>query len=152
MAPSSGLVVWSDAHQKTIPPDKLVRMARFAGPSTSLHPELTVEELIQFQGMFKDWRTGYSIQDLLSSAGIEKHMRRPYKDLSSGMKQRVELALAMASDSPLLVLDEPCANLDEHGQSWYQDRLNALHGHVTVVICSNHREEDYTSPDLVLSL
>lgn len=127
-------------------------MASFAGPSASLHPELTIQELIRFQGTFKAWRAGFVPEELLSSAGMQKHLHRPFKDLSSGMKQRVELALAMASNSPLLVLDEPCANLDVSGQSWFKDQLNKLKGIATVVICSNHRKEDYTDPDLQIVL
>ena len=43
----------------------------------------------------------------IERAGLAKHMGKAYRDLSSGMQQRVKLALALAAHNELIVLDEP---------------------------------------------
>ena len=41
------------------------------------------------------------------------------------MKQRLKLALAILSDTPLLLLDEPASNLDAEAIAWYRKLLQA---------------------------
>lgn len=68
------------------------------------------------------------------------------------MQQRVKLTLALAAHAGLIVLDEPCANLDSSGIAWYREALAERRGTTTLVVCSNDREEDYIDPDLILEL
>jgi ABC-type multidrug transport system ATPase subunit len=64
-------------------------------------------------------------------------------EFSSGMKQRVKLAQAFFSDTPILLLDEPCSNLDQKGVNLYQQWLQELAGNRLVIIASND-EREYT--------
>ena len=59
------------------------------------------------------------------------------------MLQRAKLGLAILSDTPLVLLDEPATNLDSDGIAWYNDLLKNYGKDRTVVICSNRREEEY---------
>ena len=68
------------------------------------------------------------------------------------MQQRVKLALALAAQTGLIVLDEPCANLDADGIAWYRESLQAMRGKATLVVCSNDRSEDFISPDIMIEL
>jgi len=52
---------------------------------------------------------------LLERVGLSGRLHDPVRTFSSGMKQRVKYAFALLHDPPLLVLDEPTANLDEEG-------------------------------------
>ena len=60
---------------------------------------------------------------------------------SSGMKQRVKLALAILSESEMVILDEPTSNLDREGKDWYQQMIKSNIGKRTLVIASNDPEE-----------
>jgi ABC-2 type transport system ATP-binding protein len=53
------------------------------------------------------------------------------------MKQRMKLAQAFFSDTPILLLDEPCSNLDEAGIELYQSLLASYTAQRLVFIASN---------------
>lgn len=149
LTPAGGQISWSLAEQR-LDAEAIGHRTHRVSPATTLHPLLTISELISFQGQFRTWR--HEPLGLLKRANLGPHLGTAFSTLSSGMQQRVKLALALASDSGLIVLDEPCANLDEAGKAWYQECVQAVKGLTTLVICSNNRKEDYISPDVVLEL
>lgn len=151
LTPSDGDVHWSHGKQR-LEVDALCKLSQRVSPMTALHPQLTIAELVAFQGQFLPWPSPTAAQELLNGAGLTKHMNKAYRDLSSGMQQRVKLALALASQAGLIVLDEPCANLDASGVAWYRKALQEIRGLVTLVVCSNDREEDFINPDFTLKL
>lgn len=63
------------------------------------------------------------------------------KDYSSGMKQRVKIALALFADVSLTLLDEPTSNLDEKGVEWYLNILDEVPANRTIVVASNLERE-----------
>lgn len=84
-----------------------------------------------------------AVEAELNRLGLEygAHRAKPVRALSGGMLQKVLLALTLASRVPVLLLDEPTANLDPPAR---RDFLNALKGidpEVTVVLAS-HRLSD----------
>lgn len=66
---------------------------------------------------------------------------RPFRNLSGGMKQKVLLALAFASDVSLLVLDEPTASLDAGARERFFGLCAELPDSTTVVLCSHRPDE-----------
>ena len=65
------------------------------------------------------------------------------------MKQRLKLALAFFSDTPLLLFDEPCSNLDAQGIDWYQEMIKNVLGKKTIIIASNQLfEYDFCDGEL----
>ena len=60
---------------------------------------------------------------------------------SSGMKQRVKLAQAIFSDTPIILLDEPCTNLDETGYELYYSLVNQYCNNRLVIVSSNEKAE-----------
>ncbi len=57
------------------------------------------------------------------------------------MKQRVKLAQSIFSDTPVLLLDEPCTNLDAEGVALYRQLINEQSAGRLVIISSNDRQE-----------
>lgn len=68
------------------------------------------------------------------------------------MKQRAMLIVAIMSNTPLLLLDEPCSNLDGQARSWYADLLNEFGQNRTIIIASNHNKEEYPNCNNLISL
>jgi len=52
------------------------------------------------------------VREVLDRVGLTEHVSKPTGALSGGMKQRLSFAIAILSDPPVLVLDEPTTNLD----------------------------------------
>ncbi|MFG0305733.1 MAG: ATP-binding cassette domain-containing protein, partial [Phycisphaerales bacterium JB040] len=82
----------------------------------------------------------------LAEVGLAGHERTRVRDLSGGMKQRLALAVALLSDPPLIVLDEPTSNLDASGRGEVVETLGRLRESGKTVLFASHR------PDEVISL
>ncbi len=82
------------------------------------------------------------IDALLDLVGLAGDARRPVRDFSTGMRQRLLLAAALVGDPPLLVLDEPTASLDRAAQAEIVALLRRLRdGGTTLLLCSHRSEE-----------
>jgi heme ABC exporter ATP-binding subunit CcmA len=88
----------------------------FVGPDVRLYRELTAREHLRFvtqvRGLPENSSTFASALDLVGLAGREDE---PVGDYSTGMRQRLQYALAVLHQPRVLLLDEPAANLDEAG-------------------------------------
>jgi energy-coupling factor transporter ATP-binding protein EcfA2 len=77
----------------------------------------------------------------LASVGLAGLERRRSAMLSGGEQQRLALAGAIAPAPPILVLDEPTANLDPDGARAFMGRLAALRAGGTTIVLIEHRVE-----------
>lgn len=111
---------------RTLDPDDWFRHVSMAAPYLELVEELTLNELLTFHQTFKPFKPGLT-PDLIADRLLLSHARhKPIKYFSSGMKQRVKLGLAFFSDAPVVILDEPTANLDRQGAAWYHEQVRQL--------------------------
>ena len=109
----------------------------YAAPYLELLEELTLLELLRFHTRFKPLRPGLRPDQLIDLMYLEKSRHQPIREFSSGMKQRLKLALALYAAAPLLLLDEPTTNLDTAGVAWYQEHVAATRAGRTLLLSSN---------------
>jgi ABC-2 type transport system ATP-binding protein len=114
----------------------------FAAPYLTLYEDFTLLEAIRFHIQLKPFFDTISIESELNEINLWKSRDKQLKNFSSGMKQRVKLMLALFSDTPILLLDEPTANLDSKGIKWYQDKLTFWSKDRVLIVASNHIEEE----------
>lgn len=141
LTPSKGKVDFLFTGKK-MEVDSLYREISYAAPYIELIEEYTLTEAILFHQKFKSFLHQLSVKDLIGILGFEKSKDKPIRYFSSGMKQRLKLVLAICSDSPMLLLDEPTTNLDYQGMAWYRDLIQKYGQNRTTIIASNV-EADY---------
>ena len=137
LTPSKGKIQFFEG-KNTVDIDRVYRYLSFAAPYIELIEELTLAESLRFHGRFQAFLPSLNdtaIADLLALPGTTA--TKPIRHFSSGMKQRLKLALAICSDTSLLLLDEPTTNLDQQGIDWYLDLINRFGGERTIIVASN---------------
>ena len=77
----------------------------------------------------------------IRAVGLSGYERREPHTLSGGEKQRVALAGLLATDTEVLVLDEPTSMLDVSGRREVLEKLRGLRGSKTVLHVTHHLEE-----------
>ncbi len=136
---------------KTLLPDDWFRQVNMAAPYLELIEELTLTELLTFHQTFKPFKSGMNTESVLERMFLSHARNKEIKYFSSGMKQRVKLGLAFFSDTPLVILDEPTANLDRQGANWYLDEVQQL-GPEQILLIGSNQPEEYTFCPNVLSV
>lgn len=126
---------------KPCDPDEVYHSLSIAAPYLELIEEFTLSEMIDFHFKFKSNLPGLDKKTILEILELQKAKNKALKYFSSGMKQRTKLALAICSDTPLLLLDEPASNLDAEAISWYLDLIKTYTPGRTVIVCSNQEFE-----------
>jgi ABC-type multidrug transport system ATPase subunit len=137
------LVLEKKIPSSIIEEENIYKYISYAAPYLDLFEEFTLIESIEFQSQFKPFFEGLSAKDIIAITGLEKAKEKQLKYFSSGMKQRVRLALAILCDSPLLLLDEPTSNLDKKAIDWYQRLVNDHSKNRLIIVASNQQEYEY---------
>jgi iron complex transport system ATP-binding protein len=113
-------------------------------PQSSIAPDgITVADLVSrgrfpHQGLLRQWTPADSaaVEHALGATNTAVFARRPVAELSGGERQRVWLAMILAQDTPILMLDEPTTFLDIAHQIDVLDLIAELHesGRTVVVV------------------
>jgi ABC-type multidrug transport system ATPase subunit len=113
----------------------------YASPYLELIEEMSIRELSEFHKNFKPFSNNISTEEFLSRIMLEHAAEKEIRFLSSGMKQRVKLGLALFSDTNILMLDEPTTNLDNKGIDWYLEEINQQLNKRIIIVSSNQQHE-----------
>lgn len=140
LSPSEGKISYS-FNGKEVPVEMVFQQLSLATPYLELIEEFTLSEMIRFHFKFKTCKAGMDTDAIIELLGMPAHRSKLIKYFSSGMKQRLKLALAFCSDTPILMLDEPTSNLDTQGVDWYLSLVEQYAKDRLTIICSNQEHE-----------
>lgn len=130
--------------------DNIYKFCSIAAAYSELDEELTVEEIFSHYQKFKPFLVS-EVSSFLKLSDLEKERKKQIRTFSSGMKQRLSLALAFCMDVPLLLVDEPTSFLDASKKEWYHNLLQEFGKRKTIIIASND-PLDYERADQIISL
>lgn len=117
LSKDSGTIEVNQKEVETIPTSFFARQLAILKQSNTLQLNITVEELVNFgrfpycKGHLKQ-QDQQKVKEALALLGLEPIKDEPITSLSGGQAQRVYIAMALAQDTPYLLLDEPLNNLD----------------------------------------
>ena len=110
------------------------------GHAQSLYADLTVLENLTFSLRMHKVALG-GIPDALERVGLSAATHKRVRELSAGMRKRAQFARVLLIPSPLLLIDEPYANLDKAGRALAQEFLLELRAQGRTVLLSSHEPE-----------
>jgi len=130
---------------------KLVReLIGYVPQEIRLHADLTVRETISFYGQLR-MTLPNRVQDLIEEWQLSDMIDKSIEKLSGGMRQRLALAIALLSNPPVLVLDEPTSNLDVQTRHEFWIALDRLKkSGKTMIFCSHRTDEVMRLSDRVI--
>ncbi|WSZ39673.1 ABC transporter ATP-binding protein [Streptomyces sp. NBC_00190] len=134
LKPSTGRVLL-DGHAIGSMPAKKVAKTLGLLPQSSIAPDgITVADLVSrgrypHQGLLRQWSAEDEriVGESMASTGVAELADRAVDELSGGQRQRVWIAMALAQQTPLLLLDEPTTYLDIQHQIDVLDLCAELH-------------------------
>jgi len=151
LIPTKGDLSWSNGSEK-IEDDEIYKYLSMASPYMELIEDFTLTESIEHQKKFKPFLNNFSDKEIIDIMQLQHASEKYLKNYSSGMRQRVKLGLAVLADCPVLLLDEPCTNLDAKAIAWYQHLVKEFALQKTIIVCSNTVKEEYSFCDTTLEI
>ncbi|MGW7156994.1 ABC transporter ATP-binding protein [Streptomyces sp. NPDC054887] len=134
LKPTRGRVLLDGAAIGSMPAKKVARTLGLL-PQSSIAPDgITVSDLVArgrypHQGLLRQWSPEDEriVEESMESTGVGELADRYVDELSGGQRQRVWIAMALAQQTPLLLLDEPTTFLDIQHQIDVLDLCADLH-------------------------
>jgi ABC-type multidrug transport system ATPase subunit len=140
LSPSEGKISYTK-NNHIINVNDVFQHVSYAAPYVDVYDHYTLQELINFYQKLKPLKPiQTSFEEAFQLEGVNDKLIKNY---SSGMRQRVKLGLAILSDCPLLLLDEPTSNLDEKGKRWYASMIEKHASEKLIVVASNSQQDEY---------
>jgi ABC-type multidrug transport system ATPase subunit len=129
------------------------RLVGFVPQELNFHDDLTVADTLSFYARLKKMGSNHDFSPLLARLDLQTHLSKQVGELSGGLKQRLALALALLADPPILMLDEPTANLDIRAREDFLALLAELKKSGKTLVFTSHRFEEISAlADRVLLL
>ena len=110
----------------------------FLGHDPLLYRELSARENLRFHARLHGVAEA-RIAELLGATGLDQRADEPVRQLSRGLVQRVAVCRAVLHDPPVLLLDEPRANLDPGSVDLVEPLIGAASGRTRVVTSHDPR-------------
>lgn len=103
--------------------------------STSLPDHIKVSEALT---LFSKWNSSKPDQTFINRLELDQLKSKQYKELSTGQKRKLHLALALIGNPDIVFLDEPTAGLDVEGRAILHDEIRALKNSGKTIMMASH--------------
>ena len=156
--PTSGKIFLQGEDVTDVNPDQLRRRMGYVIQQIGLFPHMNIEDNVATVPRMLGWdkqRISDRTDELLDTVGIDRSFRKRYpKELSGGQMQRVGVARAMASDPPVLLMDEPFGAIDPITRERLQDEFLRLQQEIkkTIVFVTHDIDEAIKMGDRIAIL
>ena len=128
------------------------RLIGYVPQELGLAGDPTVEELLLFYARLRRVQISRAMYGL-EHWQLDRVKQQPVRTLSGGMKQKLALAIALVSDPPVLLLDEPTSNLDVKTRGELSALVERLKREgKTLLLCSHRVSEVVKLADRVIVL
>jgi len=144
LQPTSGRAVVA-GYSSRDQPEEVKRRVGLVSASAGLYPYLSVREMLLFFADLYGLESAPAGQELLILAqtlGLGELLERRCGTLSTGQKQRVNLARALIHQPPVLLLDEPTLGLDVLGSQVVTEFVAHVRSQGKAVILTTHRLDE----------
>lgn len=142
LLPTKGMITHI-VENREIPENEIFNHITIAAPYMELPEEFSPLEILDFHMGFKTFYEDMTKTDFLKLIDLHHAKDKPLNKFSSGMKQRMKLGLAIASQSEMLFLDEPTINLDSNGIKLYKELIHRFHKDRIILVCSNNIKDEF---------
>lgn len=115
----------------------------FLLPEEITFPDVTVQDYIKMYAPFYPTFKDEILQTCIESFEID--IRARLDTLSQGQKKKVAITLALASDTPLLLMDEPTNGLDIPSKTIFRRLVSSFADEARIVVISTHQVRDLES-------
>lgn len=126
---------------KQLANEEVYKQISFCAPYLDVIEEMSLVEFLRFHNQFKPFINDFPIEQIIEEIGLNEAINKQIRFYSSGMKQRVKLAQAVFSECSIVLLDEPCSNLDVKGIKLYHSLIEKYCKERLVIVCSNDKVE-----------
>lgn len=136
LSPYEGSIIWGGQDLSKVSRIELSRLVSYVPTPQPLSFDFTVEEFVSMSGYACARPSQSAFQSALKDVDLIHMKKRSVASLSSGEKQRVYIARALASCTPIILLDEPLSFLDiEHQLQMWQlfQRLSYEEGKLVLI-------------------
>lgn len=140
--PTIGELNFYSRQDEKIDLEKVFSLISYAAPYMELPEQLKLKELFHFHRKMKAFRNNMEVGSFLEQTNLKSAEEKLISHFSSGMKQRLKLGLAIFADTPLLILDEPCSNLDNEGVDLYKRLMKDNREDRIIIIGSNQNADE----------
>ena len=143
LAPAAGQVLLDQRPIGEFPAREVARQLGLLPQSATSPDGITVADLVArgrypHQSFLRQWSKTdeQAVQQAMAATGVAELAERPLNELSGGQRQRVWIAMVLAQQTPILLLDEPTTYLDIAHQIELLDLLADLNrqGHTVVAV------------------
>ncbi|WP_417264558.1 ABC transporter ATP-binding protein [Celeribacter sp.] len=145
LEPTSGRVTLEGQDVRQYPPRAFARKLGLLPQSLTAPDGITVADLVArgrfpHQSFLRQWskEDGAAIVRALEATAMTGHADRMVSELSGGQRQRVWFAMALAQETPILLLDEPTTYLDIAHQMELLELLEELRGAGRTIVAVLH--------------
>lgn len=130
-----------ELENKRIKEEQMHRHAAICAPYLDVIEEMTLAEFFRFHFSFKPFLPGLDAAKAIDQLGLRAAAHKQIRYYSSGMKQRVKLGQAIFCNAAIVLLDEPCSNLDKQGIELYHSLIEKYCAQRLVIVSSNDEAE-----------